>query len=69
MNTDTSRTTEIPVDLENRFTDRTDVDLSDHGKLEVRKAGQLLKVEGYCFDVAYSSDGEVAGFDIPIVFP
>jgi len=41
--------------LENRFTGWTDVDLSDHGKLEARKAGQLLKAEGYTFDVAYTS--------------
>ena len=41
--------------LENKFTGWTDVDLSDHGKLEARKAGQLLKAEGYSFDVAYTS--------------
>jgi len=31
------------------------VDLSDHGKSEACKAGQLLKAEGYSFDVAYTS--------------
>ena len=41
--------------LENKFTGWTDVDLSDHGKLEARKAGQLLKDGGYSFDVAYTS--------------
>ena len=41
--------------LENSFTGWADVDLSDHGKLEARKAGQWLKAEGYSFDVAYTS--------------
>jgi 2,3-bisphosphoglycerate-dependent phosphoglycerate mutase len=41
--------------LENKFTGWTDVDLSDHGKLEARKAGQLLKDGGFSFDVAYTS--------------
>ncbi len=41
--------------LENKFTGWTDVDLSDHGKLEARKAGQLLKAAGCSFDVAYTS--------------
>jgi 2,3-bisphosphoglycerate-dependent phosphoglycerate mutase len=41
--------------LENKFTGWTDVDLSHHGKLEARKAGQLLKAEGYSFNVAYTS--------------
>ena len=41
--------------LENKFTGWTDVDLSDHGKLEARKAGQLLKAEGYSFDVVFTS--------------
>jgi 2,3-bisphosphoglycerate-dependent phosphoglycerate mutase len=40
---------------ENRFTGWTDVDLSDKGKEEAKKAGQLLKQEGYTFDVAYTS--------------
>jgi 2,3-bisphosphoglycerate-dependent phosphoglycerate mutase len=40
---------------ENRFTGWTDVDLSDKGRQEAAKAGQLLKKEGYTFDVAYTS--------------
>ena len=40
---------------ENRFTGWTDVDLSDAGREEAKKAGQLLKAEGYVFDVAYTS--------------
>jgi len=41
--------------LENRFTGWTDVDLSDQGIREARAAGQLLKAEGYAFDVAFTS--------------
>ena len=41
--------------LENRFTGWTDVDLTDRGIAEARKAGELLKREGYTFDVAYTS--------------
>lgn len=40
---------------ENRFTGWTDVDLSDHGREEARRAGELLAAEGYAFDVAYTS--------------
>lgn len=40
---------------ENRFTGWTDVDLSDKGLSEARKAGEVLKKEGYIFDVAYTS--------------
>ncbi len=40
---------------ENRFTGWTDVDLSDKGKEEARKAGQILKEQGYIFDNAYTS--------------
>jgi 2,3-bisphosphoglycerate-dependent phosphoglycerate mutase len=40
---------------ENRFTGWTDVDLSDKGKEEAKKAGQTLKKEGYLFDIAYTS--------------
>jgi 2,3-bisphosphoglycerate-dependent phosphoglycerate mutase len=40
---------------ENRFTGWTDVDLSEKGKEEARKAGRLLKKEGYTFDIAYTS--------------
>jgi 2,3-bisphosphoglycerate-dependent phosphoglycerate mutase len=40
---------------ENRFTGWTDVDLSDVGVEEAKKAGQLLKDGGYTFDIAYTS--------------
>lgn len=40
---------------ENRFTGWTDVDLSDRGRAEARQAGQLLKDEGFTFDLAYVS--------------
>jgi 2,3-bisphosphoglycerate-dependent phosphoglycerate mutase len=41
--------------LENRFTGWTDVDLSETGLREARSAGELLKREGYDFDLAYTS--------------
>jgi 2,3-bisphosphoglycerate-dependent phosphoglycerate mutase len=40
---------------ENRFTGWTDVDLSARGINEAKKAGQVLKEEGYIFDEAYTS--------------
>ena len=40
---------------ENRFTGWTDVDLSEKGTEEAHKAGQILKKEGYIFDIAYTS--------------
>ncbi len=40
---------------ENRFTGWTDVDLSEKGLAEAHEAGQVLKREGYVFDVAYTS--------------
>ena len=40
---------------ENRFTGWSDVDLSEKGVQEAIKAGQVLKDEGYTFDVAFSS--------------
>ena len=40
---------------ENRFTGWTDVDLSDRGREEARKGGQLLKEQGFTFDLAYVS--------------
>jgi 2,3-bisphosphoglycerate-dependent phosphoglycerate mutase len=40
---------------ENRFTGWTDVDLSEKGKDEAKKAGQILKREGFLFDIAYTS--------------
>ncbi|CAM4117654.1 2,3-diphosphoglycerate-dependent phosphoglycerate mutase [Bordetella tumulicola] len=41
--------------LENRFTGWTDVDLTDTGREQARKAGELLKKEGFEFDLAYTS--------------
>jgi 2,3-bisphosphoglycerate-dependent phosphoglycerate mutase len=41
--------------LENRFTGWADVDLTEKGREEARKAGELLKAEGFRFDVAYTS--------------
>lgn len=40
---------------ENRFTGWTDVDLSEKGVKEAHKAGQVLKKEGFVFDIAYTS--------------
>ena len=40
---------------EGRFTGWTDVDLSDKGREEARAAGQLLKHEGYSFDLVFTS--------------
>jgi 2,3-bisphosphoglycerate-dependent phosphoglycerate mutase len=40
---------------ENRFTGWTDVDLTEKGVAEAHAAGQLLKKEGFAFDVAYTS--------------
>lgn len=40
---------------ENRFTGWTDVALSDLGREEARKAGELMKSEGYRFDFVYTS--------------
>ena len=41
--------------LENRFTGWTDVDLTDDGYTEARKAGAVLKKHGFLFDVAHTS--------------
>lgn len=41
--------------LENRFTGWTDVDLTPNGLVEARRAGQLLKAEGFSFDLCYTS--------------
>jgi len=41
--------------LENRFTGWTDVDLSEQGLKEARQAGEILKKNGYAFDVAFTS--------------
>lgn len=40
---------------ENRFTGWTDVDLSEKGRAEAQKGAEVLKAEGYSFDVAYTS--------------
>jgi 2,3-bisphosphoglycerate-dependent phosphoglycerate mutase len=41
--------------LENRFTGWTDVALTDLGVAQAKKAGELLKSQGFDFDVAYTS--------------
>jgi 2,3-bisphosphoglycerate-dependent phosphoglycerate mutase len=41
--------------LENRFTGWTDVDLTEQGRQEARAAGELLRNEGFEFDIAYAS--------------
>jgi 2,3-bisphosphoglycerate-dependent phosphoglycerate mutase len=40
---------------DNLFTGWADVDLSEQGKVEASKAGELLKNEGFSFDIAFSS--------------
>ena len=40
---------------ENRFTGWTDVDLSEKGREEAAQGADLLKKEGYVFDVAFTS--------------
>lgn len=41
--------------LENRFTGWVDVDLTEKGVAEARRAGRLLADQGYTFDLAYTS--------------
>jgi len=41
--------------LENRFTGWTDVDLTNKGVKEAAYSGQLLNVEGFQFDIVYTS--------------
>ncbi|MBT3501380.1 MAG: 2,3-diphosphoglycerate-dependent phosphoglycerate mutase [Candidatus Marinimicrobia bacterium] len=41
--------------LENRFTGWTDVDLTQKGESEARLSGQLLKDEGFIFDIIHTS--------------
>lgn len=41
--------------LDNRFTGWTDVALTEHGRLEAQRAGQLLLEHGYQFDLAFTS--------------
>ena len=40
---------------ENRFTGWTDVDLSPKGVAEAKRAGEVLKKEGFVFDAAFTS--------------
>ncbi len=40
---------------ENRFTGWTDVDLSEKGRHEAKQAGQILKENGFKFELAYTS--------------
>ena len=41
--------------LENRFTGWVDQDLSANGEVEANAAGQLLREEGFTFDIAFTS--------------
>ena len=41
--------------LENRFTGWKDVDLTETGRMQAWQAGELLKKEGFEFDLAFSS--------------
>jgi len=40
---------------QNRFTGWTDVDLSEKGICEAKSAGEVLKEQGYTFDIAFTS--------------
>jgi len=40
---------------QNLFTGWTDVDLSEKGLEEAKQAGVVLKLEGYTFDIAFTS--------------
>ena len=40
---------------QNKFTGWTDVELSENGLIEARKAGIVLKQHGFTFDEAYTS--------------
>jgi 2,3-bisphosphoglycerate-dependent phosphoglycerate mutase len=40
---------------ENRFTGWTDVDLSEEGFIQAKRAGGLLKKHGYVFDIGFTS--------------
>ena len=41
--------------LENRFTGWTNVNLTERGIEEAKSSGQILKAEGYTFDLVYTS--------------
>jgi 2,3-bisphosphoglycerate-dependent phosphoglycerate mutase len=49
------RHSESEWNQKNLYSGWTDVDLSEKGRQEALKAGQLLKKEGYTFDLAYTS--------------
>src|ERR1019366_6662885 len=40
---------------ENRFTGWADVDLTDTGRAEAAAAGELIRKEGFTFELAYTS--------------
>lgn len=40
---------------ENKFTGWTDIDLSERGAAEAKRAGEILKKAGFTFDLAYTS--------------
>ena len=42
--------------LENKFTGWTDVELSEQGRDEAKKAGEVLKEKGFEFDLAFTSE-------------
>ena len=42
--------------LENKFTGWTDVELSEQGREEAKKAGEVLKEKGFEFDLAFTSE-------------
>lgn len=41
--------------MENRFTGWQDVDLSEHGFHQAKKAGEILKSQAYTFDIGFTS--------------
>ncbi len=53
--------------LENRFTGWVDVPLTDLGRSEARRAGELLKGAGIRFDVAFTSDLQRAQDTLSII--
>lgn len=40
---------------ENRFTGWTDVDLSERGREEAKRAGEVMRADGFTFDIAFTS--------------
>src|SRR5512143_1645657 len=40
---------------ENLFTGWIDIDLSEEGNVQARKAGELLRAGGFTFDIAFTS--------------